>query len=172
MSKINSKEEIPIEWKDIRSEKIRKFLIDRYLKSLIYTYKLTAQQSSKLETLVHLALLRREIDKTHVESKNGRIITIRGLKYNEDKQEFELDETIIKRKKKVIEKDSTKEYFEIHNINSKISFAAAWANFIQNFNKNSQTSSKSPIKILDNSSDDNLQPADSYDEEDIAKTST
>lgn len=148
-----SNETEKMEWKKIKSNKIRKFLINCYIDTLISQYQLSVNEQKNLRTLVHLALLRSEIDKTHIEDENGIIVNIRGLKYDDVTHQFYLDPTIIKQKKIQFEPYHSPpdvDEIEFSNINSKISFSKNWTKFLTNLKKNCQKSTKPKIRIVNN----------------------
>lgn len=153
MTQYSLTEEIAKEWKDIKSVKIREFLIDRYLERVAKKYQISSETKKQLETLVYMALLHKDLDKSHIVYQNGMVVCIQGLQYNVELGTFELDPSLIKRKRgetsrKLEQSDDDDDEEEVENVNHKISLEKKWEKFIVNFGKNCQRNIKPKVHII------------------------
>ena len=153
-----------ITWKQVRTEKLKDILINEFIKDLATKMNFNEEENKELTTTVKKGFILKYFGSNNVKMKDGKIIEIEGLIYNEETKEYEIDEDYVQAKS--IRK-SNKLGIEKGEDKPMINFMELWTKYLENLSnkrvKKLHSYSSSYSTRLETSSKDKEESQDSLE---------
>ena len=117
-----------ISWGKIRKESFKELLLSEFVTDISEKMQFNEEEKRELITTIKKGIMLKYFNSENIIMSDGKIVEIDGLIYNEDKREYEIDETYIPEK-------NTKKYsslgVEKNEDKPEINFLEIWVKYLE-----------------------------------------
>lgn len=116
-------------WAEIKKRKLNNMVMEEFIRSLVEKYSLNRDEEKELITVINLGFLLGYFKPQSVKVERGKIVSIKGLQYNETSRRFTYDPTLTVKKSKKLPILTVEELYEPPPTRKKVSHLSKWRTF-------------------------------------------